>query len=230
MTLSIDRVDIELRFRDVRKLLSYIKNQESRATPPLDSDETKIFRGLFYVHLYGAFEKSINEAVQVYLREVGSLKIATFHTSCRFWPSFLDSDFKSLQSTQGSKNWAKRGKFVDAIESSQTCIISDGLFAEQLQNIWPETLDMVLSYLGLKVPTWDEASVFSLREVVDKRNQVAHGRTSPLRVGSSGRSDYLEHRFESIYSLLDNFVEYLEQGFASLSYIKPEFHAIYASR
>lgn len=230
MIFSIDQAEIDARFRGVRTLLSFIKSGESTEMPPVDSDEVKILRGLFYAHLYGAFEWSVNDAVQKYLRGLSLLKIESAHTAFRFWPAALDGKFKALQTTYGTGNWRKRVAFIDAIESLDECAINDALFSEHLQNAWPDTVELVLRYLGLTPPNWNSADVLYLREVVDKRNQVSHGRTDPIRVGSGGRSDDLEYRLLAVKAILDSFVLALESQFPTFTYIKPEFHEIYSAR
>ena len=82
----------------------------------MDSDEVKILRGLFYVHLYGAFEKSVNDIIQSYLRKVETLGVVKAHAVPQFWPTALDASFKSLQSTQGVGNWKKRAEFISSID------------------------------------------------------------------------------------------------------------------
>lgn len=222
MTFAVDRTDIDSRFRDVRALISLIKRMESEDVPPVDSDEVKILRGLFYVHLYGAFEKSINDIVQAYLRKVESLNIVKAHTSPHFWPTALDASFKSLQSTLGSGNWKKRGEFIFATESNEVCAIADGVFSEQLQNIWPETIDTVFLYLGLGQMDWIDLDILAVREVVDKRNQVAHGRTAPVRVGNSVRSPGLELRLNSLYLIVSSIADQMEGHIEGLRFIRAE--------
>lgn len=228
MAFAVDRTDIEARFREVRSLLSYIKAAESDETPPADSEEVKILRGLYFVHLYGAFEKSTNESFQAYLRGLSSLRLSRKHTAVKFWPTAFDSHFKSVQTTFSEKQWKKRRAFIEAIEEDAACEINDGAFADQLQNVWIETITDILGYLGLAPPDWQEGDARYLDEIVNKRNQVAHGRTSPLSVGSSGRSSDLQIRFEAVYRIMDALIRRLEDGHQSLPYVRDEFRPQYS--
>jgi len=228
MPFEIDRTDIELRFREVRSLLSYIKTGESNETPPVDTEETKILRGLFFVHLYGAFEKSVNESIQAYLRALSSLGLVKKHAARAFWPTAFDPQFKSLHSTFSERQWKKRIVFLETISSDDMCQINDGAFSEQLQNVWKEKISDVISYLGLDEPAWQQADPGYLDEVVNKRNQVAHGRSSPLLVGSSGRSEDLEVRFEAVYRILDALINCLEDAHQRFPYIGEEYRQEYS--
>jgi hypothetical protein len=227
MNLVISRVSIDARMLEVRSLISFIKTQESTATPPVDTDAVKIVRGLFYVHLYGAFEKTVNECVETYLRSIAALELEVLHVAPQLMPLALDAKFRSLHSVPGTSNWRKRIALIDSMVSAEVCAINDLVFAEQLQNVWPETIENIVEYLGIGGITFDEADVLACKEIVDKRNQVAHGRTSPLKIGASVKAIDLESRFESILSLLEEFIVFLETKFVTLIYVKPEYHAHY---
>lgn len=104
--LIISRSTIDQRFFEVRGFLSHIKTIESQETPPTDEDYVKIMRGLFYVHLYGAFEKSINLATSAFINALTTLGIKLCDATHNFLPMALDSKFKSLENTNGA-TWKK---------------------------------------------------------------------------------------------------------------------------
>lgn len=227
MTLAFPQRDVDARFHEVRNLLSFIKSQESTATPPVDVGYVKSMRGLFYVHLYGAFERSVNDSVSTFIRATVDLNVNVQHITPHFLPTVMDARFRSLQSTQGAGQWKKRVEFVSAMMSTTTCSINDALFSEHLQNAWPETLAAVATYLGVGVPMFDPSDVLAVDEVVDKRNAVAHGRASPAEIGSSARSDTLENRFNATRTVLTRFMSHLDTGFEARTCVRPEFHSLY---
>jgi hypothetical protein len=184
-------------------------------------------RGLFYVHLYGAFERSVNDSVATFIRATVDLNVNVQHVTPHFLPVALDARFKSLQSTQGVGNWKKRLEFVGAMMATSTCAINDALFSEHLQNAWPRTLIAVASYLGIGMPAFEGSDVLAVDEVVDKRNAIAHGRASPAEIGASTRSGTLENRFDSTRAVLVRFMAHLEAGFDSLRCVLPEFRTLY---
>lgn len=222
MRVPFSRTDIDIRLLEVRTLLSAIKSQESTATPPRDSDSIKIIRGLFYVHLYGAFEKSVNEIVIYALREIDVLGIKNSHAAVDFLPVALASIFQSLQAPTNDSKWKKRVEFVKTMQSSTVCKISESVFGDQLQNVSPERLQEIITYLCLPSP-FSEADMLSIGEVVEKRNQVAHGRTNPLRVGSSVKSAELESRLLTTISVIDQFINCIENGLDSLSFVNNSY-------
>jgi len=227
MPLSIDRTGANERFQQVRTLLSFIKTQESNDLPPADNDEVKIFRGLFFVHLYGCFEKSINEAVENYVQKIDSLKVAYCDFSILFLPTALDPVFTSIEM---SGKWEKRIDFFKAIDSNHTCTIRNSIFSDQLTNTWFRNLDRIATYIGASRPFLKNAGdSYYLDEVVEKRNQVAHGRNTPSIVGSSGRSSDLEVRFMAVRRIFDDYCEMLESHYNSLEFIKIPNRASYTA-
>lgn len=227
MMLALPHRDIDARFQEARNLLSFIKSQESTATPPMDSGEVKSMRGLFYVHLYGAFERSANDSVSTFIRATVDLNVNVQHITPHFLPVALDARFKSLQSAQGNGSWKKRLEFVRAMIATSACSINDALFSEHLQNALPETLEAVAEYMGIGTPTFGASDVLAVNEVVDKRNAVAHGRASPSEIGARTRSGTLENRLDSTKAVLSSFMAHMERGFDSLTCVRPEFRLLY---
>lgn len=227
MPLSIDRTGANERFQQARTLLSFIKTQESNDIPPIDTDEVKILRGLFFVHLYGSFEKSVNEAVEKYVQKIDGLKIAYCDFSTLFLPIALDPIFTSIQ--MGGK-WEKRIDFLKAIDSIDKCTIRNTIFSDQLTNTWFKNLDRIAIYVGASRPFLkNDGDSHYLDEVVEKRNQVAHGRNTPLIVGSSGRSSDLESRFMAVRRVFDDYCEMLESHYNSLEFLKASSRASYTA-
>ena len=228
MRAPFSRTDVDKRFLEVQTLLSSIKSQESNATPPIDTDDVKIIRGLFYVHLYGAFEKSVNEIVMYALREIDVLGIKYAHASINFLPVALASTFQSLQAPTTDSKWKKRVEFVKTMQSSIACKISDSIFYDQLQNVSPDRLREIILYLCLPMPYSDD-DLLPIGEIVEKRNQVAHGRTSPLRVGASVKSPELQSRLIATISVVDQLIQCIESGLDSLHFVSPSFLEEYAT-
>lgn len=226
---EVDQV-IEDRFRSARTLLTLIKSMESDSLPPVNTDEVKILRGLFFVHLYGAFEKSVTDTVQAYLRKLAEIELASCHVGFEMWPSAFDNYFRSLQTVQGKGGWAKRREFAILLQSEDMCPINEGLFSDRLQNVRPDVLIDILGYLGLSVQIVGDDVAFALTEVVEKRNQVAHGRADPKAIGANSTSGQLEARFDSLYELARSLIDSMRLQLAEFSFIKEAYRAKYREK
>jgi hypothetical protein len=228
MALVLERGNASERMHSVRTLLTFIKSQESESLPPVDTDIVKILRGLFYVHLYGAFEKSVNEGVESYLQAIGEIGAKGYDFSASFLPIALDPRFTSLQN--GDK-WQGRIDFSEALHSPEACVINNTVLAMHMQNTKAQTLKAVANYLGASdLYTRTGRDEAYLDEVAEKRNQVAHGRVPPLTVGAVGRSVDLELRLEAMNRLTENFLSMLEDHINSFAFLRPEVRDQYRDK
>jgi hypothetical protein len=72
MPLSTVKNRSRERFNEVLLNLTFIESIEPSAEPPI---HVTIQRGLYYVHLYSALEKVVNETVEQALLVIGSYSI-----------------------------------------------------------------------------------------------------------------------------------------------------------
>ncbi len=226
MPLKISRVLIDDRLREVRALLSFIKVYESKETPPKDAEEVKIIRGMFYVHLYGALEQSLNDAVTSFLQAVADLGPKNRELALHFLPTAMNSQFKSLSDERTDKKWKRRVDFVNSIQSDEACRIENSVFAIHLQSSSTETLAQVASYLGVSSsPLLLNPDRHYIDEVVAKRHQVAHGRANPSTIGARGRAAELELRLDAVGRTVDLFIGLLENHFQLYAFLNPDGYA-----
>jgi len=171
------------RFQEVRTLLSYIAAKES--TPPMaDSDEITMLRGLFFVHLYAAFEFSVTDAVQGLLQQISQRRIPYAHLEQLFHAVALDGGFAAIADAGPGKKWKARKNLLRLQRSQDPCQINDTAFHRDLQNVWYETLENLFECFCINPPVLPDPRFQGyIDEVVEKRNAVAHGRESPLVVG-----------------------------------------------
>jgi hypothetical protein len=223
---SIQRADVTQRISHVRLLLNFIIQNESVQVPPLDSDEVKILRGLFYVHLYGAFEKSINEAVEQYRLAINILGVKRVDIDVLFYPVALDPWMTSMRTSSKMK---KRIDLIKAALDSEQCVVTTSVFSDLLQNVWSHTLVEVSESIGADADfIRQRRDELYLDEVVDTRNQVAHGRVSAITVGSRGRATDLTMRFDAVFRVLEAFIQMLETHATSLRFIKKASRHLYS--
>lgn len=228
--MEVSRVQINERFREARTFLSHIKVCESTSVPPIDTEEVKILRGMFYVNLYGILEQSISIVIEEFLVAVAALKAKNFEFSVLFLPTALNAQFKSIADAQTERKWQKRVDFVNSIFNGEESKIESLLFSPHLQSCSNTTMSSILSYIGMS-----SAAISSnpdrhyIDEIVNKRHAVAHGRTSPATVGANGRSSDLDIRFDAVQRTVELFISQIETYYNSYGFIndaaKPRFAA-----
>lgn len=197
------------RFFEVQDLLSFIRSHES-APPASDPAAIRILRGLFYVHLYGAFEYSVNRIITGAIQAINAAQVPHQSVAHPLGALVLDRLFNAI--VLPGRRWPKRLDLIEMRLSAAIAQIDEG--AAGLQNIWLETLDEIFQVFGINKPVmFDVTKSGYVREVVEARNQIAHGQSSPLLYGTLKRSAELQIVFEAIrdeaFYILDCFNSYL---------------------
>lgn len=216
------------RLTEVRQLLETIKALESPALPPVDSTEVLILRGLFYVHLYATLEHSVNEVVQRLLHAITGIKIKIAHFEPVFLNVTLDPEFSSLSQSGEKNRWSKRIAFLRRQYSVDEAILSESVFSHYLQNIWKENLVQIFECFLINEPIVPDPALSPyIDEIVNKRNAVAHGRESPVRVGAGTRSSDLHIRLDAVSRIITHLIECFEKHLTELNFIRLDQRAQY---
>lgn len=218
---------INERFQQVRDFLSLIKQREEEEKQSTSSD-TKMLRGLFFVHLYSAFEFSINHSTQHTLQLAGQKNVKLSELEPRFYSVSLNHFFQAYRTVKLDNQWKKRIEIFDSLSAEEACQINNTLFSEYLQNIWTNTLVDVCNCLCLPEtihPNGRERHYID--ELVDRRNAVAHGRECAHDVGERTNASELETRLNTIKEISDRFIAAQENLISRTEFIRPSLRANY---
>jgi hypothetical protein len=195
------------RFVEVLNILNYLEslysNSETVQLPRVTTPDNieKSLKGLFLVALYGAFEKSINIAVEKTISEI--LLRAPSHNRCNpeIFTIFLYSDIQSLRAASKINVFDKSLDIFSSINKTDQIRSSNtNPLAELLQNVDGATLVKVLRYFGIRSYRMPISSAGRLGNLRERRNAIAHGRETAATVGE--RFNYNELR--QMYSVADS--------------------------
>lgn len=185
-----------------------------------------VMKGLFFVQLYGALEKSMSDAVQVLLSKISELKPKNEHIVLHFNVVAMARKWKSIKDSGYDKAFPQMAEFFVAFNSSDYLGIDDTLFSKLLQNVWAKSLDEVSGSLGIpSFLTKDERIIVD--ELVEKRNAVAHGRESAATIGQRYRVNDLRKRLQDIQALIIKIIDRLEVYFKDREFLQPASCTLY---
>ncbi|MDO6814269.1 MAE_28990/MAE_18760 family HEPN-like nuclease [Cobetia amphilecti] len=227
MTLETTRTLSTERFNEVRIFLGYLIEQEPNEPAIPDSPEFKIQKGLFYVQLYSALEKTINDAVEKALLYIAEKSILASHYSESFYAVVLKDKLKSFKDSGYKKFFDGAVSIFAETRSQNTVKIDETIFANSLQNVWAKSIKTIFIVFGKYDFQLDRSSELAIDEVVNKRNAVAHGRESALTVGESHTVSTLQDRYNTIRQVCISVIDELEDFCSSQVYIKPEARSNY---
>jgi hypothetical protein len=226
MSIDLVRSSARARFGEVFTYLTFISSLEPQDfTPP--SLEIKIMRGLFYVHLYAAIEKTLNELVEDTLLTIKNKNIRNKDLKIHVNVISLHPKLLSFKDCS-SKNFLERAKSLFlGTESDDIFPINETMMGMYMQNIHYSTLQnlSVLFELPNFVPSPLDQIIID--EIVSKRNAVAHGREQASEIGQSFNCQQLRTKMMSVQGIIFSYIDILDSYLESKSYIKESSKNIY---
>lgn len=225
------RSGINSRISEVREMLRIIRESESDPKDPLAKDPlSATLRGLVYVPLYGTLEYCVTESVQNFVSFVTASKVPHAHLVHVFNVVALDPQLMSARNAGEKKKWETRRAIFEQLGANGPCDVENTVFGTFLHNIWPKTIEELFACLGINKPvTADPSEIGYLREIVEKRNAVAHGRETATKTGEGFTAADLQKRVDAIYNVCVYFLETLEEHANSLRFVQLRFRKRYVT-
>lgn len=217
MPFSIVRASSRERFSEVFINLSFIESNEGTGE---SSVEVKILRGLFYVHLYSALEKAVNETVEQTILLVSEDRVKNKHYESTFNVISLNTKMQAFKYCSNKNYFSKSAEVFENIGAEECFELNNTIFSENLQNIWCKTIQEAIRSFGADQIIIEPRVRLTIDEVVEKRNSVAHGRETPVVVGERHRSDILRTKAQEIQLVVEQFISTFEDYVVNKKYIK----------
>lgn len=216
------------RFQEVNNLLSTIAALESRDPQVSDSEHVRTMRGLFYVHLYGAFEYAMDQAFIRLAQHVSSIRVARKHIHPPLFSVVLDDKFTSLQGMKTpEKKYRKRIETMACERDDDAAAIRDTVLSQSFQSVNAEAIQLAFDVYGLTADSfYDITKKGYLDEVVERRHAVAHGRESPVAVGVRQSSE-LRVRYDVAYNQAIYVIDVINQFCNKKHFVLQRYRRIY---
>lgn len=221
MPFSLVKSQSSARFNEVLQNLAAIEALDETTLI------SKINRGLYYVHLYSALEKTINEAVEQALILIQSRSVKNKHFKMHFNVISLQHKLQGFKSCGYKEYFNKSSDIFQNITSDDIFPLNNTIFSQSLQNVWFKTIQETLTFFGANDLNLESRIKYTIDEIVERRNAVAHGRESAAQVGEKHRATVLRTKTNDIQLVADLFVATFESYINNSSYIKDEYISLY---
>lgn len=220
MTFDIVRANSRERFSEVQINLNHIESIEpdGEATP-----EVKIMRGLYYVHLYSALEKALNETIEQTILIIKSKSIKNLHFSTPFNVISLNSKMQSFKQCGYKEYFDRSSEVFESVDSENVFDISNTIFSQNLQNVWYKTIQDTIRSFGATPIQVEPRVKLTIDEIVDKRNAVAHGRETPIVIGERHRSNVLRTKTQEIQMVIEQVISTFEEYIENYEFLKSSY-------
>ena len=222
------RLGVNARIEEARLLLQFIRAAEiARPTTGTLSPLASMLRGIFYVQVYGALEYCVTQGCQQFIGYAATLNIHHCHLEPRFNAVALDAEIMSLHSKK-SKDWKARIKLFERLSSANHSNANDTVFGSFLFNIWPATIEEIFQCFSIdQAVTAEPRQLGYLKELVEKRNAVAHGRETSSDAGEGKSGEDLDRLMNAVYGVCFYFLTTLETHASNRGIIKEAFRTDY---
>lgn len=220
MPFSSIKSEISSRFIEINTFLNSIKTFEDSVTPPaLHPIEYKIYKGLFYVHLYAGVEFAINKTVVDTLSLIKGKNVVYHHLENRFYTVALHSNLQSVRDCNSKVFLDKSADLFQFTESLDVSSYDETLILKYIQNIWGKTFNQLTKTLGVSAFAISPIEIRIFDEIVENRNKVAHGRDSAANVGSAPKYVDLKSKFDVVHDVINRYVSHIEQFYINKEFI-----------
>jgi len=209
--LSDISVTSTARLDEVRSFLLLIRNLEANYSSMVSSVEVKVAKGLFFVHLYGAYEYTVSSSIEKTLQIISSMNIAIVDYKPVLLGIVLNAPFQAVCDVGGDKKWGKKREFFQQLTSHIPISFDTTVLPTGTGNLKRPQLETIWATMGINQPVLPKPILFGrLEELVENRNAISHGRESPVTIGGKYTIDKLEKRFQDISELCSYVIQSLE--------------------
>lgn len=215
------------RFNEVQMFLNYITSQEPSVPTDPTPAEVKIMRGLFYVHLYAALEKSTNEIVQKSLLLISAKSVKNNHYTLAFNTISVMDKIQALKDCGYKKVVERSVQLFQEVGTRNVRPLNETIFSKKLQNVWIETIEEIIAAFGMTELTLTPRDRATINEIVDKRNAVAHGGESASYVGERHRAAVLRTKLQVAQDFMILVIDKFEDYYDNKKYLKPVMKKYY---
>ena len=188
----------------------FLDNIIERIDSPENNYRDKLYKGTFFVNLYGALEYTVSSLVGRVIDKINeNNQVSITDLKPSLLTLVLSAECDALFQAY-DKKWKKRLSLFNRIKEEIKTDIENTLFPAQSGNIKFNQIEQICEVFGVEFEVVSDLSLKSrLTVLADKRNAIAHGRESSTEVGGNFTKDELQQYF----NLIQDYCMYLNQHF-----------------
>ncbi len=137
------------RFSENLHYLNFITSQEPTNPRDLIPLEVNIMKGLFYVHLYASFEKTVNELTEHTINLIDAKAVKVRHYNESFNTIALVDKLKAFKDCGNKNFFIKAHEVMFEVSTLNVQSLNDTTFSNSLQNVWFETIEEISRCFGI---------------------------------------------------------------------------------
>ena len=169
-----------------------------------ETDNTIITKGLFFVYAYGLYEEIVRSVVRETISELNKANVNIENCVFDLYSMILSHEYDALFEVGNTKKWEKRWDISRRLKDNPVMNIDVTLMPTDGRNIRYKQLESIAKTFGLQESVLPRSEVGGyLKELVDNRNDIAHGNHLPREIGRKYTKEDLLKRCEYISEICE---------------------------
>jgi hypothetical protein len=189
------RTDIESRFQTVEQFF--------QATKQFKGNVALAAKGMTFVQVYAIYEYTVRTAVQVAIDAINAHKTRMRDISSPLMALYLDRELSALRDCGDKKVWNSRIELFKRAFSKDPVDLPNSAGPPHDGSHFRHTqLLMIFHVFGItRLPVRRKRHLYRIDEVVDNRNQIAHGSETAEEIGRRYSRSDVAHIIEQMKSV-----------------------------
>ena len=203
------------RVRQSFVLIQQLRQMEA-AGESANEEILKIQKGLFFVSLYASLEFTLTNAVSEFLSALQTSAVEPRQYRVGLLPTLLNREFNAVTGSSKKTNWDHKRSLIERVFSQNACTIDNDIFPAESTNISADHFQTIWNQLEIPGdPLPPGVNPWTVNEIKEHRNAIAHGREKAATIGSRFTLTALEDRHRTVESIcaytVMSFEEHLSQ-------------------
>lgn len=173
-------------------------------------------KGLAFVQMYGVYEFTVRESVRASILDIKTKGLAFSVVRLELLGLLLDAEYKSAYMAGQKKSWSNRIEMLRKTGSADAVNTNDDTFPADGSHFRRQQLEVIWALFGIAGPVVPDPRLYPLiNELVEHRNAIAHGRSTPEAVGGRYSDVDVIERIAQCHRLCEHVIGQLEQHCAT---------------
>ena len=184
------------------------------------NDFIKTQKGVLFVLLYAAIEYSLTACVATFLSLLQNDARKPLEYKKYYLCTLLNAQFNAVRNS-GKKNlWEKKAALLDGVFSNDPVPIDNAVFPTDAINIGCDQIVEIWKMFHLPEPAFpDSFNHWTLTEIKNHRNSIAHGREKASDIGGRFTLEQLQRKHKEVECLCMHIISTFENVFGSKGYL-----------
>lgn len=210
------RTEITRKFVELKLWVSNIPNDS------INAEFATISKGLFFVYLYGIYEEIVRKTIYTTIDALNKSSIKIGDCKFELYTMLFSPEYDALYNVGNEKKWERRWDIANKLSSNLQVEIQPDIFPTDGKNIRIRQLQSIANSFGVKenILPRNETGGY-VQELVNMRNDIAHGNKLPREIGRNYTQEDLLKRCDILSEVCTYIVSIYEKYIAEKSYLKP---------